>query len=178
MKRLVQFIAPVFIVLLLTGCETTIVDEGPRGPQGPAGNANVFSLNFNFSMNDAIINGNVASAQFDVPSITTSVVDDGAVLLFFRDQGTWTAMPFTIGVESTETPAVDYTINLAYGYDDEFIEVFYETSVVDVDFAKTLLLDQPDRQIKAVVIDGYPFGKSAIDLSDYGQVKELFNLED
>lgn len=178
MKKLIHAIAPALTILLLAGCETTIVDEGPPGPQGPAGNANVFSLNFDFTMNDAIINGNVASAQFDVPAITASVVDEGAVLMFFRDQGTWTAMPFTIAVESEDTPTVDYTINLAYGYDDQFIEVFYETSVEDADFAKTLLLDQPDRQMKAVVIDGFPFGKTSIDLSDFEQVKEFFNLAD
>ncbi len=174
MKKLSTITVPILLLALLAGCDT-VVEEGP---QGPPGNANVFSLNFDFSMNDAIINGNVASAQYDVPSITPSVVDEGAVLLFFRDQGTWTAMPFVIAVESEDTPAVDYTINFGFGFDDQFIEVFYETSVADDDFAKTLLLEQPDRQIKAVVIDGFPFGKTSIDLSDYEAVKDYFQLAD
>ncbi len=159
---------------VLVGCEQG--PRGPVGPQGDPGNANVFSLNFTFSIADAIINGNVASVQYDVPGITPNVVDDGAVLLFFRDQGTWTSMPFVFSVESEDLAAVDYTINMAYGFDDEFLEVFYETSVVDSDFAMDIFLEQPDREMKAVIIDGF-FAKSSVDLTDYNEVATFFGLE-
>ena len=102
-----------------TGC-----DEGPVGPPGPAGNANVISFNFNFSFDEAVFNGAVASEQYNLPEITPSVVDGGAVLVYFRDQSTWTALPFTVGVESSDFAAVDYTFTLGFGYDDGFLEVF------------------------------------------------------
>ena len=171
MKRLLGL---TLSIALLAGC-----DQGPTGPEGregQPGNANVFSVNFTFSVNDAIINGNVASVAFDVPGITPSVVDDGAVLVFFRDQGTWTSMPFVFSVESEDLAAVDYTINMAYGFDDEFLEVFYEASIVDPDFAFDVFADQPDREMKAVIIDGL-FGKTQIDLTDYNAVAEYFGLE-
>jgi len=165
-------------VSVFAGCDSAGV--GPRGADGRDGTdgiVNVHSVNFTFSLNNAIINGTVVSAQFDVPSITPTVVDDGAVLMFFRDQGTWTAMPFTYGVESADPDldAVDYTVALNFGYDDGFIEPFYESSI-DIN----LLPDDavPDRQLKAVIIDGFFVGKNSIDYSNWEEVKSAFNLED
>lgn len=169
---------PTYKLLLLvfifgwTGC-TINESVGPRGPVGPPGNANVFSLNFDFLVDDATFNGTVAAVQYDVPDLTVSVVDDGAVLMFFRDQGTWTAMPYTFGVESAEVPAVDYTVSFGFGYEVEFLEVFYETSIDVID-----VLPLPDREIKLVVIDGYFYGKQDVDLTDWDTVKALYNLED
>lgn len=160
------------LLLALAGCRIeTVGPEGPPGPPGPPGNANVFSLTFTFSMDDAVINDNVASVQYEVPAITRSVVEDGAVLLFFREQGTWTAMPYTFAVESEEVPAVDYTISMGFGYDVAFLEVFYEASS-----SVAPLEDQPDRLMKAVVIDGFPAGKAPIDLADYEAVRQYFGL--
>lgn len=162
----------VFMLIGATGC---IVEEtiGPDGPPGPPGNANVFALNFTFSMLDAVLNGSVASVQYEVPDLIASVVDDGAVLMFFRDQGTWTAMPYTFGVESPDLPAVDYTISMGFGYEIGFLEVFYEASSEVVDLGSL-----PDRQMKAVLIDGFMAGKREIDLSDWETVKSVYNLSD
>lgn len=162
---------------LLSACDGGV---GPRGPQGPAGQdgiVDVFSVNLLFSMNDAIVNGTVASAQFDVPDLTASVVDQGAVLMFFREQGTWTAMPFTYGIESDdpELNAVDYTVALNFGYEVGFVEPFYEASI-DIDLIPLDVL--PDREIKVVIIDGFLAGKSQVDLTDYEAVKEAFGLDD
>ncbi|GIV60459.1 hypothetical protein GQ464_017520 [Rhodocaloribacter litoris] len=159
------------LMLVLAGCNIETV--GPEGPPGPPGNANVFTLTFTFSMADAVFNGPVASVQYEVPAITRSVVDEGAVLLFFREQGTWTAMPYTFAVESPDLPAVDYTISLGFGYDVQFLEVFYEAST-----EAAPLEDQPDRLMKAVVIDGFPAGKAPVDLTDYEAVRRYFGLPD
>lgn len=176
MKRL-QTILAVLSLGLLSACDGGV---GPRGPQGPAGQdgvVDVFSVNFVFSVQDAFVNGNVASAQFDVPDLTTSVVDEGAVLMFFREQGTWTAMPFTYGIESADPDldAVDYTVALNFGYEVGFVEPFYEASI-DIDQIPVDVL--PDREMKAVIIDGFIAGKHNVDFSDYEAVKEAFGLED
>ena len=147
--------------------------DGPVGPPGPPGNANVFSHTIVFSIHDAVINGSVASAQFDVPDITGSVVDEGAVLVFFREQNTWTAMPYTFGVESPDLPAVDYTITLGFAFEWEYLELFYEASTDAVDLSL-----QPDRTVKIVIIDGLGFGKTGIDLTNYEAVKAFYGLED
>lgn len=161
------------VAAILAGCETTVVEQGPPGPRGFDGNANVFSVNFNFSMNDAIINGKVASSQYDVPGITPSVVDDGAVLVFFREQGTWTALPYTFGFDNPDIQAVDFIVTFGFGYDDGFLEVFYEASADEVS-----LENMPDQEMKAVIIDGFPLGKAGIDLTNYEEVKAFFKLTD
>ena len=173
MKTLLTNGLAVLLLLAVAGCEidATTGPEGPPGPPGAPGNANVFTLNFTFSMVDAIINDNVASVQFDAPDVSPSVVDEGAVLMFFREQGTWTAMPYVFAYESPDLAAVDYTVNLGFGYEVDFLEVFYEASTDAID-----LTDQPDRQIKAVVIDGFPFGKTDVDLTDYEAVKAYFGF--
>ena len=134
----------------------------------------VFPVEFVFSMVDAAINGDVASVQFQVGSVTPNVVDNGAILAYFREQGTWTAMPYTFGVESPDLPAVDYTITLGYGYDDGLIEVFYEASTPEAP-----LLEQPDRLIKAVIIEDLGvISQANVDLNDYESVKAFLNLQD
>lgn len=171
MKTRFKHLLPFLSLLVLTsGC---IIEEsvGPAGPQGQPGNANVFSHNFLLTMDDASFNGSVASVQFDVPDLNASVVDDGAILVFFRDQGTWTAMPYTFGVESQDLPAVDYTISMGFGYDIGFLEIFYEASTTAVDLAGL-----PDRDIKLVVIDGYAYGKTNVDLTDWNTVRALYGL--
>ncbi|MBT3449207.1 MAG: hypothetical protein HOC28_02685 [Bacteroidetes Order II. Incertae sedis bacterium] len=170
--KMLNTVSKLLLLLLLIGSTGCVIEEGV-GPEGPPGNANVFSLNFDFLLADAVINNTVASVQYDVPDITPLVVDEGAVLMFFRDQGTWTAMPYTFGVESADLPAVDYTVSLGFGFEDGFLEVFYESSTAAIDFG---LL--PDREMKAVVIDGFFFGKKAIDYTDWNVVKGLYNLED
>ena len=81
------------------------------------------------------------------------------------------AMPYTFANESPSLPAVDFTITLGYAYDDRFLEVFYEASTEEID-----LSEQPDRAMKAVIIDGFPAGKAAVDLSDYEAVMRYFGL--
>ncbi len=161
-----------FCLTLLVGL-SACDSQGSRGPQGPPGNANVLATTFIFSMDDAAINGPVASVQYDVPQLGSAVVDDGAVLAYFYEQGTWTAMPYTFGEESPELAAVDYTLTLGFAYDIQFLEVFYEASSGEaVDLAA-----QPDREIKAVFIEGFPLSKAGIDLTDYNAVAEYFGLE-
>ncbi len=170
--RLLPLFLIVLVLLSVSACDSA---EGPPGPPGYDGNANVRSVNFTFRPIDATLNdaGDVISSQYDVPGITRSVVQDGAVLVFFREFGTWTAMPFTFGVESPDMPAVDYTVTIGYGFDEKFLEVFYEASTGEID-----LREQPEREMKAVIIDGFPASKAGIDLTDYEQVKAYYGLED
>jgi hypothetical protein len=163
-------VLPTAALLFLTAFFLAACD-GPTGPPGPPGNANVHSVPFDFSMDDAQFNGPVASVQYDVSSITPSVVDYGTVLVYFREQETWTAMPYTFAEESPDLPAVDFTITLGYGYDDALLEVFYESSTTAIDLA-----DQPDREMKAVIIDGIPLSKIGVDLTDYEAVRSHFGL--
>ena len=163
-KRLPFLILSFMCTFLLTGC----IVEADDDPEIDFG-----SVEFVFSMSDAVINGDVASAQFNVPAINRAVVENGAVLAYFREQGTWTAMPFTFGVESPDLPAVDFTITMGFGFDEGFLEVFYEASSEAAN-----LEDQPDRFIKVVILDDLSIPAVAnLDLSNYEQVKQTLQLD-
>lgn len=161
----VPFLALTLLALVTSGCLVEVQDDDP------AGNADVFAFTLVFSMDDASIAGNVASVPFRLPEVTPNVVDNGAVLVYFREQGTWTALPYTFAVESDDLQAVDYTITLGYAYRDQLLEVFYEASSEDI-----ILDTQPNRDVKVVIIDALPFGKQAPDFSDYESVKAYYDL--
>lgn len=164
-KHLFLNIPLLLSLFLLSGC---IIDSNKDD------RTELYPLEFVFSMNDAVINGDVASVQFTTGAVTPNVVDNGAVLAYFREQGTWTAMPYTFGIESPDLLAVDYTITMGYGYDDGLIEVFYEASTPEAP-----LIDQPDRRIKAVVLEDLSYVRKAnIDLNDYEAVKKYLKLKD
>lgn len=150
-------------VLLLAACDT--VHDEPR----------VRSINLRFSMDDATFNGNVASVSYDVPELDARVAAGGAVLAFFREQNTWTAMPYTYAVDNPDLQAVDYTITLGYAFEDRFVEVFYEAST-----PQAPLENQPDRTVKLVIIDAdvVSSGKTTIDHTDWQQVKSHYGLTD
>jgi hypothetical protein len=170
MKHLTAILIIPLLVLGTSGC---IVETDVEVEDLPAGTGSVYTFDLIFSMDDASFNGPVASVPFDVPEIDAWTVAEGAVLVFFRDQGTWTALPYTFGVESPDLPAVDYTIAMGYGYEVGVLEAFYEASTEAV-----ALENLPDRQLRVVIIEAFPYGKRAVDLTDWEAVKAHFGLRD
>ncbi len=159
MTRLLPALA---FVLFFAACDAT--SDEPR----------VRSINLDFSMDDATFNGNVASVSYDVPEIDARVAAGGAILAFFREQGTWTAMPYTFAVDNPDIQAVDYTVTLGYAFEDRYLELFYEAST-----EQAPLENQPDRVVKLVIIDAdVVSSKNAIDLTDWNQVKAYYGLSD
>ena len=159
----------VLMGMIVTGCDDDIA--------APEYRATVRALQVTFSFNDATYTATVASEKFRIPEITPSVVDRGAVLLYFRDQGTWTALPYTLGIESKNLAAVDYTFTIGYAYDDALLEVFVEASTDDnVAWEELLSLLPAQYQMKAVIVDALHFRTSEVDYSDYEDVQAYFNL--
>lgn len=161
---------PVAALFILSGCGNTVVNEQP---------ATAYSFTFVFDLDVRERNEAVFSQGFDVPDITPDVTDAGAVLLYFRDQGTWTALPFTLGMEDPEEPQVDYTATLAYGYDDAFLEVFLEASTDD-----PVVWDELDEifgggiSMRAVIIEGVPLSELSVDHQSYDAVESHFDLNE
>lgn len=167
MSRFLRSTSFAVLALLLIGC-----DQGPPGPPGPPGDPAVYSFQVDFFLDEAAFNGNVASVQYEAPEITRDAVRNGAVLAYFREQETWTAMPYTYGVESPDLEAVDYTVTLGYAYERGFLEVFYEASYPGV------LPDLPDRRIKIVVVESYAGARAAgVDLEDHDAVTAYYGLD-
>ena len=161
-------------VIFLSGCSEF------AGPQGPPGNANVVTLTLRFIPARAAVNGSVASTQYRVPEVTPAVADLGAVLAYFRDQGTWTALPFTIGVEDKDDPVVDYSFTLGYAYEEALVEVFIESSTGDEAVWDDIVTQlEEEYRIKVVVIHGFAAQAGEnIDFSDYEAVMHWYGIEE
>ncbi len=160
------------VFLAIAGCGDTIVAPVPQTA--------VRSLNVTFTPAAASLNGMVASEQFRVPGVTPWVVDQGAVLVYFRDQSTWTALPFTVGRNSGDLAAVDYTFTLGYAYDEGFVEIFMEASTDDEVVWRDIVDSLPrSYAMKIVILDVFPAGKTFdLDLRNYEAVRAYFGLEE
>lgn len=180
-----RWIPFVIAALLFTGCvEGTVGPQGPsgprgpegprgpRGPQGPPGGALTVSFEVPFNVDNAALNGQVLSQQYDAPEITQDVVDNGIVTAYYREQGTWTAMPYTYRVQDG---SLDYTVTFAYAFERGFTEVFYEFSNDDA------LPDLVNREVKFVILYGTPAATAelakSINWSDYEDVAAKLGLE-
>jgi hypothetical protein len=160
-------LVPLILVsaLVLSACDVTKVYSDTE----------VASVPLVFRFSEASFNGRVASVQFNMPEISQPVVDHGAVMVYFRDQGTWTALPYSFGVESAEVPAVDYTVSMGYAFEDRFLEAFFEISTAEVwDDALDRL--QPRYDMRAVIIRDFAYGKNGPDFSNYEAVRQYYGL--
>lgn len=166
MKCFLRYVPALFLALTLAACDSSDHHDDKT---------DVISFEVRFDVDDADRNDNVLSQQFDVSDITPNVVDNGVVLVYFEEQGTWTGLPYTYGVESDTEPLVDYTVTLGYAYADRLLEVFFETSA-DPDAIISKLPSSV--KMKVVIIDTFHAGKNAIDLRDYEAVKRYYGLRD
>lgn len=183
MQRIATSLVAVVFAVFAAACGNNVV--GPPGPPGRDGALNVRAVHADLDFRDdrVAFTDYVANISFSIPEITRSVVDEGMVLVYLRDlEGTWTALPYSFGVEAPDQPVVDYTVSLGFAYEHRRLDVFLEASsaddvVWDDIFADPLV--NRTASIKVVIVDGYFLaGKSGVDFSDYEAVKAHFGLED
>ncbi|MFW5955676.1 MAG: hypothetical protein ACOCSK_02940 [Rhodothermales bacterium] len=167
MKRHVFFLMLTGSLLTLGGCTIERNETQVR------------SVNLLFDFRDASFFGSVASSAFAVPEVTRSVADNGAVLMYFREQGTWTALPYTFGVESRDLAAVDFTVSLGFAFETSTIEFFTElSSDADVVWDDALSLLPLQYELKAVIINDRSFRKNGPDPNNYEAVRDFYGLTD
>ena len=116
MRRIAQLSVLVWLSLSTLSCSKKEV-VGPAGPQGPTGgqgtpgtngtngtngNANVISTNNVTTTNWTQESSNIYSKTLLVPAITQDIVDNGSVLVFYKDtDNMWNLLPLTIGKNIT-----------------------------------------------------------------------------
>ncbi len=164
---------PAVLVLLFA---VAACDSAPA----PEHVTSVSSFEVIYHVQDVTFSGPYALVQFREPRISPGVVEDGAVLAYARIAETWTALPYTYGVESLELPAVDYTVTLGYAFSTGLLEVFYDLSVTDPDLQRDIVFERlPERTlIKVVVIEDFLATRRAVDVSSYEAVRRHFGLEE
>lgn len=160
------------LLLTMVGC-----DDSPTEPIRDG--TDVYAFEVDFRVEDAEFVDSFALVQFDAPEITPSVNAEGAVLAYARIADTWTALPYTYGVESEDMPAVDYTVTLGFAYEERLLEVFYDLSFGDPEMVRDFALENlPDRRIKVVVIEDFVAARSTVDVTSYEAVRQHFGLEE
>jgi hypothetical protein len=166
-------------VLAFAGCDFSDDDDDPifTGNDVIVETFHVDGEDFDVSADDVI-----GSYQRDVDDLTEDVADGGAVLLYAGDeilfgspQGTWTALPTTIGYDEDGDGLVDITLAFTFSYDiqDLYIDVIASSPI---DFEDTFV---EGIDFRLVLIPGEFFAGNArtgVDFSDYEAVRRAFAL--
>ena len=175
--RSASFLLLAALTVALTGCDSDDYREEPRDRTA------VQQFTVDFVLGEASFEGPFASTSYDAPEITPEVVDDGLVMAYVREADTWTALPYTYGVEFPEDQntgdeaAVDYTVTLGFSYEVGFFEVFYELSDYD-DYVWDQLEELGPRLVKVVVFSEETVQRNqSLDFKDYGAVQQHFHLD-
>ncbi len=153
--------------LSLTACDTNSYT---------AADVDVYSTEFTASLQSAPADGKFRIVEFDVPAINNGVVNAGMVMAYFYDEtsGTWTAMPYTYGIDNSTLQATDFTVSLGFAFKRRTFQVFYESSINAADVPAER---RPNRRIKLVVVGpDLAASKQGLDWSDYAAVSAAFNL--
>jgi|SRR5690606_22420808 len=167
----------VFVVLVVG---TALASTGCDGDDGVE--TDIFTVSDTFSLNhtDVAFTDFVANIRYAISAIGADVVANGAVLVFIEDlHGTWTALPYTYGIEATDQPVVDYTVSIGYAFDTGFVDVFVEASSSD-DVVWEEILDDAllgtTRRIRFVIFNTFVRGKTQVDVTDYEALRRHYGL--
>lgn len=142
----------------------------------------ILTLTDTFSLNDSDVSFTdfVANIRYSVSAVTANVVANGAVLVFIEDlEGTWTALPYSYGIEAPDQPVVDYTVSIGYAYNTGLIDVFVEASSSDDVVWDEILNDAllgTSRRVRFVIFNTFIPGKNQVDLTDYQALRHRYGL--
>lgn len=164
MKRF-YYVALILLVVFWAGCDSTEPETAM---------IRTFQETVDLSKGALNQTGDVASVQLNFPEITPAVEDWGAVLVYYWDQNSWTALPFTTSFDDPDLQAVSYTMTLGYAHWAGTLEVFRESSTSDVSPREGI----GPIDLKIVIISDFAASKAGIDLRNYEEVKRYFKLPD
>lgn len=168
-----RYLALFLFVAALSACRV----EGPQGPpgqdgrDGQDGNANIISINYEAIESDWYDVGTPGeddyflALDFEVPEIDQAIVDNGLVLVYYRETGNsnWFALPYT-----------------AISHNPEYIEkmdVIYDLEFVGIQSKASDRSATPYAGIfRVIVADAVPVGKREIDYTNYTEVAEFLGI--
>ena len=157
------------IVLLVGFTILSCQKEGPAGADGQDGNANVKSyektVNPNqwYDLSDEWVTA--YAADFQMPEITQKIVDEGAVLVYFKTNGLYIMLPWIINQGD------NITANLMSLFLVGGVSLKMEYNMV-VEGGEVIA----PMTFKIVIIDGPP--PVSLNINNYDAVKEFYELSD
>lgn len=174
MKKLKYLVALISIIALtFTACQKDgpIGPQGPEGPPGLDGVVDVYSYYYTVFESDwdtfgepGIGFGYIASMDF--PEITEDVLNYGAVLIYLYQDGSLFSLPTTFvnSADGGYLTSIWLTLNLG-----EVLVTFQDSD--------GLTVNPEEQEFKVVIIDGYFNTPLSLNLKNYDEVKNYFNLK-
>jgi len=154
----------IFCLLLIFGCKK----EGPAGKDGKDGNANVKSSTVTFSTWNWDSASGYEYSDFTWPEITSSIVSNGAVLMYLNTTSGWAPLPRTIHPSATYSQSQRFVYNVGT----------FKIIVQDSDLQPPVpTLGTWTIRILAIESSGLRANPD-IDWSNYNEVKVRFNLSE
>lgn len=150
-------------------------EQGPRGPQGeqgPPGTANVIYSDWEtlrHPVRDTIIDGSYLKVtEIVAPKLTSTILNDGLVMVYWRFNNTIYALPYT-----SRSGGVENTMDFRLRTQKIFITRFTHDNSGNADI-------NPSYEFRYVLIPGgvEAAARAGVNLNDYGQVKMAYNLRD
>ena len=163
----------ILVVGLMIGCEGPVGPAGEQGltgltgEQGADGAANITTTTFSIPSTASIITINFVGAYtHSILGITSDVVDNGLVLMYWDLGGAWLALPYSLNLDYDNNLSVDEVIQMTYDFGIGFVEVVFITS-----YSSLVTDGLPLGPYKVVIIPPAALGKIAsADLNDYHSV--------
>lgn len=179
--KITTLIKIAFGLAAMSFLSSCVVNDGPVGPQGPQGipgqdgNANVFSIRYDVTASDWVVNGiegqpgYFLELEIAVPEIDNLIVEDGLVLAYYRavEGDPWILLPYTF-ISSTADRYVE-VFDFIYG--QGFVN--FKSQADDAGPATAY-----EGTVRLIIADGIPIAKQAIDYKDFDAVSEFLNLDE
>jgi len=156
------------LAILMAGC------RGKEGPMGPTGNANVVSAQYEVKSSDWSGDINGYNATLPVPEITSDIVNNGAVLVYYlkldlnNNISAFNLLPYTY-VDNTSIEYMDYDASLG--------QIVISFKWVDNGINNTSAPTTMD--FKVVIIQGMSLTaiKEKVNITNYNAVASYFKLD-
>lgn len=143
------------LLIIITACSMLFISceapPGPMGPQGPQGEqgiagedgtdgaANIQTYRASWETSDIFWDmtgyGEVA---FSLEALTSTIVNEGVVLAYYGDEGSWVALPWTFRSDFNGDGTTD-TMEFSYAYEEGtfYVIFFYDGGDVPQDYFPT-----------------------------------------
>lgn len=168
--KLTGLISAIMLMLTITSCK-----KDKYQPVGDYGNANIISSNTLTLNNWSVVNDDGVNFEFETTvlwgEITQEIVDNGIVMVYIKfSSSDWIALPFSFSDDNYSSLSINYSFSVGQvdisvlGFDDVND---HNASEFNGTTARVVVMSQEGRM-------SHP----NVDLTDYEEVKRVYNLKD
>lgn len=178
---MLNFFKTILLLAVLSNLFACKGKQGDPGPQGPKGDAGPSAVSWTFSVNASDLIGPLSDYSYEASVIPPSKVyieENDALLIYYRNTyisgvPEYTALPTDIFITNTSQ-----FVNFSYKIYSSIFSIKVRNSSAGQPFSN---MNSAVMDFRAVLIKGSKVQRSSlseIDLRNYNEVKEYFNLND